>query len=87
MCFFASHKEKKRRNCSEKMTKKSIYTMCLHKQLRLVFRFDSKDSAGNAICGVHGQVIQEQQVKCSWGKESNDQSQSSTPGMMGNTSV
>ena len=85
MCFFASQEEKKKLFITN--DKKSIYTMCLHKQLRLVFRFDSKDSAGNAICGVHGQVIQEQQVKCSWGKESNDQSQSSTPGMMGNTSV
>ncbi|XP_052773736.1 nucleolysin TIAR-like isoform X9 [Mya arenaria] len=49
-------------------------------------RFDNKESAGQAICGVHGQVIAEQQVKCSWGKESNEQSQSSSSGMMGSTS-
>lgn len=52
-------------------------------------RFSNKESAGQAICGVHGQVVNEQQVKCSWGKESNDtqQSQSSTPQMMGSQSV
>ncbi|XP_060572550.1 nucleolysin TIAR-like isoform X5 [Ruditapes philippinarum] len=51
-------------------------------------RFSNKESAGQAICGVHGQVVNEQQVKCSWGKESNDaqQSQSSTPQMMGSQS-
>jgi len=54
-----------------------------------IFRFASKESAGQAICGVHGQVVCDQQVKCSWGKESNDsqQSQSSTPQMMGSQSV
>ncbi|ESO90397.1 hypothetical protein LOTGIDRAFT_92320, partial [Lottia gigantea] len=35
-------------------------------------RFGSKDAATNAICGVHGTTVMEQQVKCSWGKESND---------------
>ena len=56
----------------------------------LDFRFGNKENAAQAICGVHGQVINEQQVKCSWGKESNDpgQSQSSTPQMIaGNQSV
>ena len=55
-----------------------------------IFRFGNKEHAAQAICGVHGQVIMEQQVKCSWGKESNDpgQSQSSTPQMVaGNQSV
>lgn len=53
-------------------------------------RFNNKESAAQAICGVHGQVVADQQVKCSWGKESNDPgSQSSTPqmGMGGNQSV
>lgn len=60
-----------------------FYGTCLH------CRFSNKESAGQAICGVHGQVVNEQQVKCSWGKESNDaqQSQSSTPQMMGSQSV
>ncbi|XP_052228861.1 nucleolysin TIAR-like isoform X6 [Dreissena polymorpha] len=52
-------------------------------------RFNNKESAGQAICGVHGQVVGEQQVKCSWGKESNDGqgTATSTPqGMMGSQS-
>lgn len=40
-------------------------------------RFSSKESAAQAICAVHGNVIAEQPVKCSWGKESNDPNQSS----------
>lgn len=35
-------------------------------------RFGSKEEATKAICGVHGTTVAEQQVKCSWGKESND---------------
>ncbi|KAK3698682.1 hypothetical protein RRG08_046184 [Elysia crispata] len=35
-------------------------------------RFSTKESATQAICGVHGTSIAEQPVKCSWGKESND---------------
>ncbi|XP_036367567.1 nucleolysin TIAR isoform X1 [Octopus sinensis] len=42
-------------------------------------RFSSKESAAQAICGVHGNVIADQPVKCSWGKESNDPNQSSQP--------
>ncbi|XP_050397994.1 nucleolysin TIAR isoform X3 [Patella vulgata] len=47
-------------------------------------RFGSKEAAANAICGVHGTTIMDQQVKCSWGKESNDptQSGSATPQMV-----
>ncbi|XP_041370690.1 nucleolysin TIA-1-like isoform X3 [Gigantopelta aegis] len=38
-------------------------------------RFNSKESAAQAIVAVHGTTINEQVVKCSWGKESNDQAQ------------
>ncbi|KAL5021721.1 hypothetical protein ScPMuIL_000876 [Solemya velum] len=44
-------------------------------------RFATKDSAAQAICGVHGSTVMDQQVKCSWGKESNDPSQNSSPQM------
>jgi len=37
-------------------------------------RFGSKEEATKAICGVHGTMVAEQQVKCSWGKESNESS-------------
>ncbi|KAK3589719.1 hypothetical protein CHS0354_021041 [Potamilus streckersoni] len=49
-------------------------------------RFDSKESAANAIVGVNGTTVNDQTVKCSWGKESNDPSQTSTassPQMVG----
>ncbi|KAK7463980.1 hypothetical protein BaRGS_00038020 [Batillaria attramentaria] len=37
-------------------------------------RFSSKEAATQAICAVHGSTINDQTVKCSWGKESNDPS-------------
>ncbi|KAL3864565.1 hypothetical protein ACJMK2_006232 [Sinanodonta woodiana] len=49
-------------------------------------RFDSKESAANAIVGVNGTTVNDQTVKCSWGKESNDPSQTSSassPQMVG----
>ncbi|XP_046366208.1 nucleolysin TIAR-like isoform X3 [Haliotis cracherodii] len=38
-------------------------------------RFASKENATTAIVSVHGSTVNDQQVKCSWGKESNDPSQ------------
>ncbi|BFY98558.1 hypothetical protein BsWGS_01599 [Bradybaena similaris] len=40
-------------------------------------RFNSKEAATQAICAVHGTIISDQPVKCSWGKESNDSNPSS----------
>ncbi|XP_022343528.1 nucleolysin TIAR-like [Crassostrea virginica] len=49
-------------------------------------RFSNKESATKAICGVNGTVIGENMVKCSWGKESNDPSQSGGGGGAGSPS-
>ncbi|KAJ8317000.1 hypothetical protein KUTeg_004904 [Tegillarca granosa] len=38
-------------------------------------RFANKEAATQAICSVNGTMVNDQQVKCSWGKESNDPSQ------------
>ncbi|XP_060064558.1 nucleolysin TIAR-like isoform X1 [Ylistrum balloti] len=43
-------------------------------------RFSTKEAAAQAICSVHGTMVNDQQVKCSWGKESNDPSQNSSGG-------
>ncbi|XP_070210914.1 nucleolysin TIAR-like [Littorina saxatilis] len=43
-------------------------------------RFGTKEAATNAICTIHGTTINDQIVKCSWGKESNDPSQGQSPG-------
>uniref|UniRef100_A0A0B7B3V3 RRM domain-containing protein n=1 Tax=Arion vulgaris TaxID=1028688 RepID=A0A0B7B3V3_9EUPU len=40
-------------------------------------RFGTKEAATQAICSVHGTIINEQPVKCSWGKESNESNPSS----------
>ncbi|XP_059179227.1 cytotoxic granule associated RNA binding protein TIA1-like isoform X10 [Physella acuta] len=40
-------------------------------------RFSTKESATQAICGVHGTMVSDQPVKCSWGKESNESNPSS----------
>jgi len=42
-------------------------------------RFSNKDTATQAIVQVHGTEINGHQVKCSWGKESNDPSQNPSP--------
>ena len=42
----------------------------------ILCRFDNKTSAAQAIVAVHGTELNGTIVKCSWGKESNDQ----TPG-------
>ncbi|XP_052102558.1 nucleolysin TIAR-like isoform X3 [Mytilus californianus] len=49
-------------------------------------RFSEKQAAAQAICQVNGTMVAEQQVKCSWGKESNEPSQtnSSAGGGSGN---
>ncbi|XP_076460578.1 nucleolysin TIAR-like [Babylonia areolata] len=44
-------------------------------------RFSSKEAATNAICSVHGTEINEQVVKCSWGKESNDHAPGHPPAL------
>lgn len=46
-------------------------------------RFGSKEAATNAICTIHGTTINDQMVKCSWGKESNDPSQGTPSGVAG----
>ncbi|BFZ01565.1 hypothetical protein BsWGS_04602 [Bradybaena similaris] len=40
-------------------------------------RFSTKEAATQAICSVHGSTINDQPVKCSWGKESNESNPSS----------
>ena len=44
-------------------------------------RFTSKESACNAICGVHGLEVNGGIVKCSWGKENIDITSQTTPGL------
>eukprot|EP00745_Piridium_sociabile_P025110 TRINITY_DN39770_c0_g1_i3.p1 TRINITY_DN39770_c0_g1~~TRINITY_DN39770_c0_g1_i3.p1 ORF type:complete len:337 (-),score=65.39 TRINITY_DN39770_c0_g1_i3:317-1327(-) len=44
-------------------------------------RFHTKEAATNAICNVHGTTINDQVVKCSWGKEPNEPGQ---PGQASN---
>lgn len=48
------------------------------------FRFSTKESAAQAIVNTHGGEINGHTVKCSWGKESNDQS---PPGSSGPVAV
>ncbi|XP_076436961.1 cytotoxic granule associated RNA binding protein TIA1-like isoform X2 [Babylonia areolata] len=45
-------------------------------------RFGSKDAATNAICSVHGTTINDQVVKCSWGKEPNESTQPQAAGIV-----
>ncbi|KAL8592134.1 hypothetical protein ACOMHN_033505 [Nucella lapillus] len=45
-------------------------------------RFSSKDAATNAICTVNGTTINDQVVKCSWGKEPNESGQPQASGVM-----
>ncbi|XP_072177186.1 nucleolysin TIAR-like [Diadema setosum] len=44
-------------------------------------RFSNHESATNAIVSVHGSQIEGHTVKCSWGKESNESSSSSSAGL------
>ena len=41
-------------------------------------RFAEKQAAAQAICSVNGTMVADQQVKCSWGKESNEPSQTNS---------
>lgn len=44
----------------------------------MIFRFDSKKAATEAIVGTHGADINGYSVRCSWGKETPDTSSSAS---------
>jgi len=66
-------------NLSEELMRKSFTQYGTIQEVRVFkdkgyafIRFSTKEAATQAICAVHGTVVAEQPVKCSWGKESND---------------
>lgn len=48
-------------------------------------RFSTKEAATQAIVSIHGTEVNAHTVKCSWGKESSDPSQNSSPQTVGTT--
>ncbi|KAL8561872.1 hypothetical protein ACOMHN_046996 [Nucella lapillus] len=61
----------------------TIHEVRIFKEKGFAFvRFGSKESATKAICSVHGTVVSDQAVKCSWGKESNDFAPPHTPALV-----